>query len=243
MAEKGKDLTAEQQLLELIEKENQSSLAGSSKEGDVLFSNDGVSSISSRKQPFFSMEVIKGRIEFLKEKFHDAKGLLSGVKDIDVSIDLANNVLILVICVLFFTLGYEIISKPSEFQKTPDMIGEQKKTPTVKTVTKKEKELQYFLDKINERSLFYLKPEAVVEKVAEAIAPPKTPLELFMEDVKLVGLSPSAGQDPSFIMLESKKTETTIFLEEGDEVDGVFIDKILPDKVILKYKDEIRELR
>ncbi len=233
----GKEPTAERQLLDIIESQDKDPDKDLSADSNELSSAE----VSKRKVPFFSFDVIKARIEFFSQRIKDIQ---TGAKplDLDLSMDLINNVLVVIIVGMFVFLAYEITAKPYKFQKIPDLISKEKETLKKDIIKKEQKGIDFYLEKLNNRDIFSLTPVVEEVEVAEEVVQ-QAQIEIVLADLKLVGLSPDAGGGNSFIMVESQEDEITIFLEEGDDIEGVIVKEILYDRVVFTDGVEERELR
>jgi len=197
----------------------------------------GQASVAARQAPLFSAGVIKGKIAFLQDSFRN----MTKSGDIEGPLTLANNILILSICVLFFFLGYQVLVKPDKFESLPDLISIKRDFVERQVTMIPLKEISFYLDKLRIRDIFQPKVEEVEAPEEEEVKP--SFVSEAIKGLKLVGLSPSGEKTESFIMIEIKESGATFFLREGDTVSGLIVDRILVDRVVLSDGEETAELR
>ncbi|MDD5439899.1 MAG: hypothetical protein PHS37_06915 [Candidatus Omnitrophica bacterium] len=259
MAENGKGLTAEQQLLALIESQDKDARALPSASGQTdtakpqgrpgpggllgaAFKRGSGSSqmpIARRKVPVLSPDVLKARMAYALDVLKKAvKG-----QDMELSLSLVNNALVVGICVLFVFLGYEIFIKPKEFKMLPQIITAKKVQETAETSKEEPRDIGFYLNKLGLRDVFKAKPKEEPKAAKAEIVKPPPIIEGAIKDLKLVGLSPSADRSMNYAMIENTKTQATFFLKEGDTVSGLRVESVGDDKVILSDGTETRELK
>ena len=64
-----------------------------------------------------------------------------------------------------------------------------------------------------------------------------------LTDYRLVGLSPAADPNDSYVMIKNAKTNITFFLKKGEKLDGMELMNISENKITLKVKGKDVELR
>jgi len=252
MAENNKGLTAEQQLLALIEGQEKNTVQRPQEQaqgpvGQAMGALRGLKGknffgktpITERKPPILSPEVIKARLAYFAGTMR--KAIKGG--DIEFSLSLVNNLLVGLICVLFVFLGYEIFVKPKTFKMLPDIMSAKKVADVSEPGLAPPKDISYYIDKLGQRDIFKPKPKEVPKPAAVEAPKPPPVVEQAMKELKLVGLSPSTNNSSSYVMIENTKTQATFFLKEGDSIDGVTVQSIFADKVILSDGKETRELK
>lgn len=195
-------------------------------------------SVAKRPIPVFSLNVIKARLAFIQDNINNM--IKSG--DIETTVDFVNNALIIGICTLFLFLGYEIFVKPKKIDAVSTVFNFKSRGDYKTAPQSPIKELSMYLDKLKQRDVFKLKPKEVKVETPAAALPAKPLIEDTIAELKLVGLSPSSDGE-NIAMIENTKTATTLFLKEGDTISGLTIEKILEDKIILTDGKDSRELR
>jgi hypothetical protein len=96
---------------------------------------------------------------------------------------------------------------------------------------------------LTRRNLF--QPLRVAPPVPKApVAPlpppaPKIPLSRRAASLRLTGIIPG---DPAQAILEDRNRQGARYAVEGDVIDGMKIEKILPDRLILSFEEETMEL-
>ena len=101
------------------------------------------------------------------------------------------------------------------------------------------KEASYYLDKVKKRNIFAMVVEKPKVKEKEEKKLIKE-VEEKTKDLKLVGIAWSDNPDA---MIEDTKVKKTYFVKQGDIINGVRIERIFRDKVVLTYKGEKIELK
>jgi hypothetical protein len=227
MAENRSNLTPEKQLLKLIEEPQTAGAKGPAR---------GV------KMSALSLGALQGRIGFLKQSVVGmAKGWSAGargpldIKKINIlltSLAAVIGIYFVVICVILTTR----FSTPPAFSFKPEP-GDK---GAVGKYTSQLKALTFYKEKISARDLFQLGPRK--EAAAEAAVPDKTAQEAdaVLGKYKLVGISWSDNPDA---MIESSADQKTTFIKRGQMVEGVKVEAIYKDKVVLSYNGREAELR
>ncbi|MBN1353255.1 MAG: hypothetical protein JW994_01110 [Candidatus Omnitrophica bacterium] len=233
-----KKLSAEQELLEVIEKAG-SSGNGSKKKDDE---SQGVSDlkINKRKAPHIYLNVIMGRLVFLREKLN---GMLQ-LNNTDRVVEIANNVLITVICGMCVVLVMEVVKNTRKEQTLPGFMPVERKTSIVEPLLNKLDDITFYMEKLKERNIFKPTPKEVEKAPEEKEAEFKpSAMSKLSETLRLVGFSPSGAEGENYVMIEDLKRKTTHFLKEGDSIVGFKILKITGEKVTLTDGQETAELR
>lgn len=106
------------------------------------------------------------------------------------------------------------------------------------------KDLSYFADTINKKRLFKVKkkkkkPVPVKHQAYKKPVQPEITLSDLVRNLTLVGIL-EAGEPQAII--EDRSKSKTYYLKVGDSINGILVDKVLENKVILIYKDETTEL-
>ncbi len=213
--------TPERELLKLIEAEKKSSSRG----GEV-----------KKRLRFSFLGALRGRWAFFKEAFSTNRKVFVG------DISLINRILMGVAILLGF---YVVVNNTLSFLALPRKIEKtmQVKTRNFKISSLKElsilKEASYYLDKVKKRDIFAMvieKPKVKEKEEKKLIKE----VEEKTKDLKLVGIAWSDNPDA---MIEDTKVEKTYFVKQGDIINGVRIERIFRDKVVLTYKGEKIELK
>jgi len=224
--------TPEKQLLKLIEDPK-------TKE----FSSKG---IKYRGRSLFSFAAFRGRFSFFKEKVNTGLTLRSSSFDIKV----INNVLQFSIFVLVLYLGGSSIFSISNLKKMPELsIDKAARTGLdSQKIASLLNKSSYYIEKARSRDIFkfgnFFK-EAVKQEVVETPPPEEEVIlpskaEIVSEKLSLVGI---AWSDDPDAMIEDVNTQKIYFLKRGDSIEGIKVQTILRDRVILSYEGEEVELR
>ncbi len=100
--------------------------------------------------------------------------------------------------------------------------------------------LAYYLEKTSARDIFKIGPKEPEPAPAGETAAGPTPQENVLAKFKLVGISWSDNPDA---MIEDSSSHKTYFLKRNQVVEGVRVQAIFKDKVILTYGGQEAELR
>jgi len=215
MADKGP--SPEEQLLNLIEK------------------GDGTKAKKPKKKSSFTSGILGkifspfNRVGSLLKK---VKGKLIG----EPSLELINKIVI-ILCVLI--IGYSLmdfIFNRKDIQKFYNMVS------SVKRIKEEEKEIitlrpfLHYLAIVKRRNIF--SPIEIV-KESDIIDEKKKTMQSLLSDLVLVGIA--WGKEPQ-AMIESKEQEQTYFLNKGEMINSLKVERILRNKVILSYEGEEGEL-
>lgn len=107
----------------------------------------------------------------------------------------------------------------------------------------------YYTEKARSRDIFRFGQffeEAIKKEEVVEVTPPKDEIilpsteEIISERLSLVGI---AWSDDPDAMIEDNNTKKIYFLKRGDSVEGIVIQTILRDRVIISYEGEEIELR
>ncbi len=98
------------------------------------------------------------------------------------------------------------------------------------------KEAAYYVDKIKLRDIFKMGGKAVAE-AAEVIS---SRAAEATKDLRLVGISWSDHPDA---MVENTKLQKTFFVKKGQMIGDVKVESIAQDKIVLRYGEELIDLR
>jgi hypothetical protein len=99
------------------------------------------------------------------------------------------------------------------------------------------KELTFYTEKIQQRDIFRMGPKPSADAVAEVVS---SKAAEATKNLKLVGISWSENPDA---IIEDGKGMRTFFVKKGQMIGDVQVESILKEKVILRYGEEMIELR
>ncbi len=228
MAE-NKPATPEQQLLKLIEGQGKPGAVGAS----------GASPATKKpKGRGVSLAAVLGALSFWKRR---AKKKSFGRRS-PFSIGEMNKALVAASLVLFVYVMFDAVASARNLQKPPNF------APTKDRVTKSAKETlgplaetSYYLQKVSARDIFRegKKPPAPVEATPEAVNMTET--SEVVQGLALVGISWSSNPDA---IIEDKSKQRTYFVKRGQDVgDGIKVEAIFKDHVVVTFEDREYELR
>ena len=217
-----KKLTPEEQLLNLIEKEEEIKAPTLRRKRFSLFRLFNLKRLWSFVP--FSKRIL--RTQLLRMK--------SGLKEPNLKV--FNKALTSISAILFVYLITDFtFRRPDigQFDKRPIEVS----GPRFKEIPAGEaRSFLYYLEMVQRRNIFtVLKLQTAETHQEEA----KKVLNTLIQDLVLVGIS--WGEDPQ-VMIEDKKEKKTYFLKTGDMINKLRIDNILKDKVILTYENQKIEL-
>lgn len=99
------------------------------------------------------------------------------------------------------------------------------------------RDLGYYTDKIKQRDIFRMGPKMKLDAAPEIIS---SKVAEATKDLKLVGISWSDNPDA---IIEDTKGSRTYFVKKGDMIGEIKVDSISREKVMLRYEEEMIELR
>jgi hypothetical protein len=183
----------------------------------------------------FSPEGMASFLSFLKETVHKLfGGRLRNVNEIKVL-----NIVLLAVLVMLSVYFISHLTVSARKAKNFDfkLAGPAKEATQKPKVASRLKDLAFYTDKIKNRDIFKMGPrikgdapdDVLSSKAAEAA-----------RDLRLAGISWSDEPDA---MIENKKIPKTYFVQKGQMVGDFKVESILKDKVVLRYGDELVELR
>ena len=230
MAQEGSGQTPEKQLLKLIE----------DPQGSVQKKEE----IKRKGSHFLSWSGLKGRFSFFKSKTHEMGQAKRP------PLDLRSLNIILVVCIVGsgIYLGIQIRTGIRGLEGVSFEGSEPVAGPAVPALISQDLTTEaYFLDQILERDLF--DPLALVSKAsdesdeaAELVRAPELPrIQVLVNDITLVGISWSRDPD---ILVEDTEKQRTYFLKRGDVLEnGLKVEAIFKDYVVLSFEGQEMELR
>ena len=216
-----KKLTPEEQLLNLIEKEEESKAPIPRRRRFSFFRP------SNLKKFWFFLPFFK---RILRNQLLKLKVSLK-----EPNLKVFNKVLTSVSVILFIYLITDFsFTRPDirQFEKRPLAALE----PRFKeTITDQAHSFLYYLEMVQRRNIFTtLKLQTAEIHKEEA----KKVLNTLVQDLALVGIS--WGKEPQ-VMIEDKKAKKTYFLKTGEMINELKIETILKDRIILTYDGEEME--
>ena len=230
MAE-NKPITPEQQLLKLIEGQGKPGAEGKTAQGKPR--GRSISLRSFAKIP----SAILASLSFWKRRAKKK----SFSKRSPFSIGEVNKALVAVTAVLFVYVIFDAAASARNLQRPPNFAPmKEAKAKAAKETTAPLAEASYYLQKVSSRDIFkegdvplavQTAPEAVnMMETADAVA-----------GLALVGISWSSNPDA---IIEDKSKQRTYFVKRGQDVgDGVKVEAIFKDHVVVTYEDREYELR
>ncbi|MEM7817027.1 MAG: hypothetical protein QXZ20_03880, partial [Candidatus Aenigmatarchaeota archaeon] len=181
----------------------------------------------------FSPSVWRARFSFFKSKFKKSNFSFElNLKTINTILKILVFLMILnLVSTLFISLNK--LKKKLEFKIDP-----QKTVFNISSVNFPLKNLSYYLELARERDIFSKGRRAIIPSFQKA---PSSAILEATQSLKLVGI---AWSDDPDVMIEDTKTQRTYFLKRGQYLEnGVKVETVFKDKVILSYKGEEIELR
>ena len=235
MAENDNPATPEQQLLKLIEGQG-------GKPGAATGKSTGAPSakrkgISFGKLPGTLLASLSFWKRSRKKRPRADKGKFSfGIAEI-------NKALMAAAAVLFVYVVYDAAASAHNMQRPPNFapmkdLHAKAGADSVKPL----QEASYYLEKVSSRDIF--REGKKNEPAAEAATPASVAVAETAEAVQglaLVGISWSSNPDA---IIEDKSVQRTYFVKRGQEVgEGVKVEAIFKDHVVVTYQDREYELR
>jgi hypothetical protein len=216
--------TAEQKLLKLIEAE-EGSPAENQAVKEVARSVRG-RGFASASTPDF----LKSLPEFFKNSPLFRPGQFVGLKQINTFL-LAVVLSVCVFLAVTIVSGVRSSDAKIDFQVTATTVGG---APSVSPPLSKGRE---YLTKITEqRNIFSPAEEKTVEQQAGTVE--RQRIVDKTKDLRLVGISWPENAETATAMIEDKQTLITYFLKQGEEINGVRIQNIYADRVVLGFQGE-----
>ena len=229
---KDESATPEQQLLKLIE--GQKPDAEGKKRAPGKPKGRGFSMGSFAKLPsavFASLSFWKRRA---KKRSFGARPLF-GIGEV-------NKALVAATALLFFYVLFDAVASARNLQRPPNFapMKEMKAAPAKEAVAPLA-ETSYYLQKVSSRDIFKEGPKAAAPVQAAPAAPNMTETSEAVQNLALVGISWSSNPDA---IIEDKSKQRTYFVKRGQDVgDGVKVEAIFKDHVVVTFEDREYELR
>jgi len=224
MVQDSSNLTPEKQLLKLIE------------EPQSRFSKNAV--MRGKGATFFSLGGLKGRFNFSKEALASFIRSWSGPVDtkkiniILTFISIAVGAYFIATSV-FLALKLSVLPVFSFKQDSAASSGALKQVSQLKALT-------FYMEKVRTRDIFKLGAKEPAHAASQQPAADTAKQAEALSKYKLVGISWSDNPDA---MIEDSAANKTYFLKRGQALDGVKVQAIFKDKVVLGYQGVEVELR
>jgi len=184
---------------------------------------------------------IKQAFGGFKNKFMVEQGSMKAlslalpIRFYDVDLKVINKLLTILISVLVATSIYYVVSGKPNVSRIANMVSGIKvqavKGKDIETL----KPLNFYADEVRKRNIFSAVSSEPAGGRAEFVA---SGLQEVTKNLSLVGIY--MGMYPE-AMIEDKTEKKTYFLKQGNEIKGVKLKEILPDRIILEYKGEEME--
>lgn len=204
-------------------------------EGGVLSKSQEASSTSTTQQPNnLATEVSDAPLLAAGPSFRPSRS----IKFVYLNRVLAVVVLVLA-AVVFYSVGSTRRGIAEDLERQVNGAGSMSEPPVI--VSEDRVGLQTYLDKVSSRNIFVPKLAAKVGQDAG----PALPVGV-MKDLKLVAVSvDSSSIADSMAIIKNKADSKTYFVKLGQTVGGTdyVLDRVLPDRVILKQRKQEFELK
>jgi type II secretory pathway component PulC len=99
------------------------------------------------------------------------------------------------------------------------------------------REAAFYIDKVKQRDIFKMVSKARVDAISDVISSKAAEVA---QNFRLVGISWSSDPDA---MIEDVKMQRTLFVKKGQKVGEAKVESIMKDRVLLRYGEELIELR
>ena len=226
-----RSVTPEKQLLRLIE------------DPKLKETNVQTQVIKRRSLSFFSGEIWMSRYSFFKERINH---WITQGKSWQLDIKFVNKVLVFTVVTLTCYSIFSFFVSMAHFKKKMSHVlsqikeGQSASNPAELT---RLKVASYYLEKARSRDIFKMGrkiEQSEVKEITPADVPSPPKINEATQYLRLVGISWS--NDPDAI-IEDTKAYRTFFVKRGQMIDGVRVQAILKDRVVLSYEGEEIELQ
>ena len=228
MAEDGQ-VTPEKQLLKLIEDPQAAAASGAA-------SRKGLGRTVAWLTPAGLKGLWSARLSFFKRQ---TKKRASAASRIDIGA--LNRVLTVAVVCLLAYVTFDAIASAMSLHRPPNFAF-QKETGAPAAVgggVSPLKESAYYMQKVNARDIFKEGPKIVEAPKPSQAAPAEE--AAAVKSLSVVGISWSSDPD---VILEDKDKQKTYFVKRGQMVgDGVKVEAVFKDHVVLSYEGQEYELR
>lgn len=99
------------------------------------------------------------------------------------------------------------------------------------------REAVFYIDKVKQRDIFKMVSKARIDAISDVISSKAAEVA---QNFRLVGISWSSEPDA---MIEDVKMQRTLFVKKGQKVGEAKVESIMKDRVLLRYGEELIELR
>ncbi|MFA6216220.1 MAG: hypothetical protein WDL87_01000 [Candidatus Omnitrophota bacterium] len=158
-------------------------------------------------------------------------------KQDQVDIKVINIVLFLCVIILSVYFAYSVSQGIKKINPGEWVIPELTKDANVKQETSRLKDSAYYIGKIQSRDIFKMGMSDSSSSVNEVISSKAAEV---MQNLRLVGISWSDNPD---VMIEDVKSVRTFFVRKGQMVGDLKVESVFKDKILLRYGEELIELR
>lgn len=224
-----KPTTPEQQLLKLIEGQGQPGPVSSSRKKTVQARGFSPGRLWTALSASFSFWKRRA-----KKRPH-ARRLAFGIAEV-------NKALVAAAGLLFVYVVFDAAASARNLQRPPNFAPIKDVSPkTARQTVAPLEETSYYLEKVSSRDIFKegKKEQKPVESAPEAAQ--ATGDAEAVQSLALVGISWSSNPDA---IIEDKAKQRTYFVKRGQELsDGVKVEAIFKDHVVVTYEDREYELR
>ncbi|MEK7850113.1 MAG: hypothetical protein AAB213_04805 [Candidatus Omnitrophota bacterium] len=224
MVQDNANLTPEKQLLKLIE------------EPHSRFSKNAV--MRGKGATFFSFGGLRGRFNFLKETLASFLRSWSGPIDTK-KINAILTFISIVVGAYFIGTSVFLALKLSVLPVFSFKTESTAKSGALKQVSQL-KALTFYMEKVRTRDIFKLGAKEPAQATPQQPGTTTAKQAEVLSKYKLVGISWSDNPDA---MIEDSAVNKTYFLKRGQSLDGVKVQAIFKDKVVLSYQGVEAELR
>jgi len=227
---KENELSAEKQLLKLIE-ESSSKEQASFQAAPVI--------VKKRSVSLFSPKAWQARSSFFKDSlnkyFKGGGGFRPDIKAV-------NKILAVCIIIIVFYFMNNLYAGFSRLKHIPDFQAQTKSESLLFQKVSVLKALSFYLEQVRSRDIFKMGAIKVPETEEGRKKAASSRLLEAIANLKLVGISWSNDPD---VMIEDTKVQRTYFLKKGQIIDSVNLklEAVFKDKVILSSDGEEVELR
>jgi len=172
-------------------------------------------------------------LSFWPERFHVLKE--SWRKQFDIKI--INSFMVVCVFILAFYFVNNIFRSFKRINNLEFRVSnELRQTQGAKQISQL-KEIPYYLEKIGNRDIFKMGPKELTPDINEVIS---SKAAEATANLKLVGIAWS--DDPDAI-IEDTKQMRTFFVKKGQMIGEIKVESISKDKVVLRYGEELIDLR
>ena len=233
--------TAEKKLLRLIEKTDAEEAAKQPK--GAALSPEPISEAQKVLASVQGNRAVKGLSLTLPPFLENAVALLQspqrlkelvknfGIKEVNAVLFVAI-IGILIIYGMNFRAEMMASKEQVSFQSSDALAG----TPVQQALTIRD--IADYLSTVARRNVFHPFEKKVVEEKDLGLPQESKNIALKLQAYKLVGISWLENPGSATVMFEEVQTQVTHFVRQGEDLDGMTVDQILPDQVILRYQGE-----